>query len=86
FQNYMADPSPDVALESNPGNAFTPAKGKTLPAWGFFSFIEVDWTPKLKSSMGYSMIASKNSDLQAPDAFRMGQYGYSTCVVTRLTM
>jgi hypothetical protein len=75
FQNYMADPSPDVALESDPGNTLTPVKGKALPAWGFFSFIEVDWTPKLRSSMGYSMITSRNSDLQAPDAFRKGQYG-----------
>ena len=44
FENYMADPSPDVALESNPGNSLSPVKGKALPAWGFLSFVEVEWT------------------------------------------
>ena len=75
FQNYMADPSPDVALGSNPGNSLSPVKGKALPAWGFLSFVEVEWTKKLKSSIGYSMINIKNADLQSPDAFRRGQYG-----------
>ncbi len=74
-ENYIADPSPDVALESNPGNSLTPAKGKALPVWGFFSFAEIEWTQKLKSSVGYSMLTIKNSDLQSPDAFRKGQYG-----------
>jgi DcaP outer membrane protein len=74
FENYMADPSPDVALESNPGNSISPVKGKALPAWGFLSFVEVEWTPKLKSSIGYSMINITNADLQSPDAFRKGQY------------
>ena len=74
FENYMADPSPDIALESNPGNSLTPVKGKALPAWGFLSFVELEWTPKLKSSLGYSMINISNADLQSPDAFRKGQY------------
>jgi hypothetical protein len=75
FQNYTADPSPDVALESNPGNVLSPAKGKALPLFGGFAFVEIDWTKKLKSSLGYSMSNIRNSNLQAPDAFRQGQYG-----------
>jgi hypothetical protein len=74
FQNYIADPSPDVALQSNPENSRSPVKGKALPVWGFFSFAEVEWTSKLKSSIGYSMLTITNSDLQSPDAFRKGQY------------
>jgi len=74
FENYIADVSPDIALESNPGNTFTPAKGKALPAWGFFGFVEISWTQKLKSSIGYSMLTVQNTDLQSPDAFRRGQY------------
>jgi hypothetical protein len=74
YENYTADPSPDVALESNPGDPLTPAKGKALPAWGFFSFAEVEWTAKLKSSMGYSMLTINNANLQAPNAYRRGQY------------
>jgi hypothetical protein len=75
FENYIADVSPDIGLEANPGNSLTPVKGKALPAWGFFSFAEIEWTQKLKSSLGYSMLTIKNSDLQSPDAFRQGQYG-----------
>jgi len=74
FENYMADPSPDVALESNPGNMVSPVEGKALPAWGFLSFVEFEWTSELKSSMGYSMINIENAGLQSPDAFRKGQY------------
>lgn len=74
YENYMADPSPDVALATNPGNVSMPAKGKALPGWGFLSFIEYGWTEKIRSSMGYSMIGIQNADLQSPDAFRKGQY------------
>jgi hypothetical protein len=74
FENYIADPSPDVALETNSGNAMAPVKGKALPVWGFFSFAEVEWAQKLKSSLGYSLLTINNSDLQSPDAFRKGQY------------
>jgi hypothetical protein len=74
FQNYTADPSPDIALESNSGNN-APVKGITLPLWGFFSFVEIDWTKNLKSSVGYSMMTISNSDLQSPDAYKQGQYG-----------
>ena len=75
FQNYTADPSPDIGLQSNSGSTVTPAKGKALPVWGFFSFAEIKWNEKLLSSVGYSMMHVTNSDLQAPDAFRQGQYG-----------
>ena len=75
FQNYFADPSPDIALQSAPGNALVPINGKALPIWGFFSFAEIKWSEKLQSSVGFSMMDVKNSDLQSPDAFRRGQYG-----------
>jgi hypothetical protein len=72
-ENYMADPSPDVALATSTGT-LAPVAGKALPAWGFLSFAEFEWTQKLKSSIGYSMINISNTDLQSPDAFRRGQY------------
>jgi hypothetical protein len=74
FENYIADVSPDVALESNANNPLIPPTGKALPAWGFFTFAEVQWTPKLKTSVGYSNLTITNANLQSPDAFRRGQY------------
>jgi hypothetical protein len=43
-------------------------------AWGLFGFAEVEWTQKLKSSIGYSILTIESSDLQSADAFRRGQY------------
>ena len=74
IENYIADVTPDVGLQSQPDNEKQPFKGVALPAWGFFSFAEIKWNPKLESSVGYSMLTIQNSDLQASDAFRKGQY------------
>jgi hypothetical protein len=52
-----------------------PIKGKALPAWGFFAFMEINWLKNLSSSIGYSMLTINNTDLQVPDAFHKGQYG-----------
>ena len=75
IENYIADVTPDVGLQSQPGNESQPFQGVALPALGFFSFAEIKWHPKLESSVGYSMLTIQNSDLQAADAFRKGQYG-----------
>jgi hypothetical protein len=74
FENYIADVSPDVGLESS-DNALIPVKGKALPAWGFFTFAEIQWNRRLKSSLGYSSLSITNANLQSPDAFKRGQYG-----------
>ena len=74
-ENYIADPSPDVGLESDPADPLNPVKGKALPGWGYFAFTEIEWSRILKSSVGYSRVNIKNSNLQSPDAFRRGHYG-----------
>jgi hypothetical protein len=75
IENYIADVTPDIGLQSQPGIESQPFQGVALPALGFFSFAEIKWNPKLESSVGYSMLTIQNSDLQAADAFRKGQYG-----------
>jgi hypothetical protein len=74
IENYIADVTPDIGLKSTSDNS-RPFEGTALPAWGFFSFAEIKWTPKLESSVGYSMLKIDNSDLQSASAFRQGQYG-----------
>ena len=69
-QNYTADPSPDVALDSDGERA----QGKALPILGAFLFAEVDVSARVKSSFGYSAMNIENGSLQSPDAFRRGQY------------
>lgn len=75
IENYIADVTPDVGLQSGNGNASPPFQGVALPALGFFSFVEIRWNPRLESSLGFSMLAIDNSDLQSANAFRKGQYG-----------
>jgi hypothetical protein len=74
IENYIADVTPDVGLKTQPGNA-TPVQGTALPVFGFFSFVELQWSKTLQSTVGYSMIDVTNSDLQSANAFRRGQYG-----------
>jgi hypothetical protein len=75
IENYIADVTPDVGLKSQPGNAVQPLQGTALPAFGFFTFVEIKWTENLESSIGYSMLKIENSDLQSSNAFKRGQYG-----------
>ena len=75
IENYIADVTPDVGLKTQTGNPTKPLQGTALPAWGFFSFAEIKWNATLETSLGYSMLTIRNSDLQSANAFRQGQYG-----------
>ena len=55
LENYIADAPADVALKADAANSAKPIKGVALPVWGFFSFLEVDWSAKWRSTLGYSM-------------------------------
>ena len=74
IENYMNDAPVDVGIEANPGNAMTPVTGKALPVLGVVAFYDRTWSEKLTSTIGYSRVDISNSDLQAPDAFKTGQY------------
>jgi hypothetical protein len=75
IENYIADASVDIGRESNPGDPSKPVKGKPLPVAGLFTFAEINWRKNLRSSVGFSLIKIKNSDLQSAEAFRRGKYG-----------
>jgi len=74
IQNYMNDSPVDIGVESNPGNAVTPIVGKALPIQGLVAFLDHTWNAKYTSSFGYSRQDIDNSDGQAPNAFKAGQY------------
>jgi hypothetical protein len=52
----------------------TPLLGEALPVQGFVAFLDHTWNDQLTSSVGYSRLDIDNSDGQAPDAFKDGQY------------
>jgi hypothetical protein len=74
IQNYMNDAPVDVALKTNVGNTTKPVEGVALPLTGAVAFFDINWSDKFSSSLGYSMIDIDNSDGQANDAFKKGQY------------
>lgn len=74
IQNYMNDAPVDIGVESNPGNAVTPVEGVALPIVGVVAFYDRTWSDLMTSTFGYSRVDIDNSDLQAADAFKTGQY------------
>ena len=48
--------------------------GKALPLVGISAFLDLNWSGKWASTVGYSMLDIDNSDGQTPDAFKKGQY------------
>ena len=74
IQNYMNDAPVDVAIRNTPANRTAPIEGVPLPLLGIVAFYDHYWNEKLSSSIGYSRLDIDNSDGQANDAFRTGQY------------
>jgi hypothetical protein len=73
-ENYMNDAPVDVGIKNNFSNRRTPVEGVALPVLGIVAFLDHTWNEKFSSSVGYSMIDIDNSDAQADDAFKRGQY------------
>jgi DcaP outer membrane protein len=73
-ENYMNDAPVDVGAELNPGNTRTPIDGKALPLLGLVAFVDVNWSDKSSSAIGWSMLDIDNSNGQSDDAFSQGQY------------
>jgi hypothetical protein len=78
-QNYMNDAPVDVGIETvggggNGAAAPAPITGKALPLLGIVAFLDLNWSAKWTSTVGYSMLDIDNSDGQSADAFKRGQY------------
>jgi len=82
IENYMNDAPVDVAPKPNPGNVTKPFEGVALPVAGVSAFLDHTWNPKMTSSVGYSQVTIDNSDLQAGDAFHLGQYALANLLFT----
>jgi hypothetical protein len=81
-ENYMNDAPVDVSIKRNPGNAVSPIVGTALPVQGIVAFLDHTWNSMLTSSVGYSRLDINNSDGQAPNAFKDGQYALFNVLYT----
>jgi len=73
-ENYFNDAPVDVGIENNPGNPNKPIKGKALPDFGLSTYLDHRWNANFTSAIGYSRVDIDNSDAQAFNAFKNGQY------------
>ena len=74
IQNYMNDAPADVGVRNNFANPTRPIEGELLPVLGVTAFIDLNWSERMTSSIGYSIVDIDNSSGQTPDAFHKGEY------------
>jgi hypothetical protein len=74
IENYFNDAPIDVAVKSNPGNLTTPVVGEALKDLGVVVYLDHTWNDTMTSAIGYSRVDITNSDGQAANAYKDGQY------------
>jgi hypothetical protein len=74
IQNYMNDSPVDVAAKKNLNDPVRPIVGDTIPITGLVLWLDHTWNKEFTSSIGYSRQDNTNTDAQAPNAFKDGQY------------
>jgi DcaP outer membrane protein len=85
IQNSMNDSPIDIGIENNFQNARTPIVGKALPMTALSLFLDHSWSAKFSSAIGYSRQDIDNSNGQAPNAFKTGQYALGNLLYTPVT-
>jgi hypothetical protein len=74
IQNEMNDSPIDIGIKANPGNPVTPLLGKAVPIVAIHLFVDHTWNENFSTAVGYSRQDNDNTDGQAPNAFKTGQY------------
>ena len=74
IQNYMNDSPVDIGIQNNLSDPVRPVVGKPVPITGLVAFVDHNWNKSYSSSFGYSRQDNDNTDAQAPNAFKTGQY------------
>jgi hypothetical protein len=82
IQNYMNDSPVDIGIEANLSNPLTPVVGKGIPIVGIVAFVDHKWNDEYTSTFGYSRQDNHNTDGQAPNAFKNGQYALGNLLYT----
>ena len=80
--NYFNDAPIDVGIKKNPGNAVTPVTGEALGIFGMTAYLDHTWNSRYTTAVGYSRVDYNNSDGQAPNAYKSGQYASANLLCT----
>ncbi len=74
IQNYMNDAPVDIGIVNQLSNTVSPIRGEALPIQGLVAFVDINWNARFASTVGYSRTDIDNTDGQAPNAYKTGQY------------
>jgi hypothetical protein len=81
-ENYFNDAPVDVGIRTNLDEPLTPVTGKALPDFGMVLYLDHTWNDHFSSAIGYSRVDIDNSNLQTPEAFKIGQYASANLLWT----
>ncbi len=73
-ENYMNDAPADIGVRANPGSLTRPIEGDVLPVFGGVAFLDINWSEKMTSTIGYSIVDIDNTSGQSANAFKKGDY------------
>jgi hypothetical protein len=74
IQNYMNDADADIGIKRQYGNTQTPIKGVAIPMVGVVTYFDINWSQKLTSAVGYSVLKNNTTEAQLSTAYEAGQY------------
>jgi hypothetical protein len=74
IENEMNDSPIDIGIQNNLSDPVRPVVGKALPIVAISVFVDHTWNEQFSSAIGYSRQDIDNTDAQAPNAFKDGQY------------
>jgi hypothetical protein len=82
IQNYMNDAPVDIGIVNQFQNPVTPITGEPLPIVGIVAFLDHTWNERFTTSVGYSRTDIDNTEGQAPNAYKAGQYALGNVLYT----
>ena len=68
------DMAPNVAVIQEPGSLVLVPSAEAVKLFGWTSYIDLNWSKRWTSSIGYSFDKVDNTNFQAASAFHKGQY------------
>ncbi len=74
IQNYFNDSTPDVGLALAPGRPELPIAAEEIPVLGLVAFLDLNWSERWTSTIGYSLQDNDLPNLAADTSFERGQY------------
>jgi len=74
IQNYMNDADADLGIKRQYNNTLTPITGEAIPLIAIASYFDINWSPKLSTAIGYSIMDNKTTEAQLSTAYKTGQY------------